>query len=361
MTGPKVLVVWFSKDRAFQLHQALRTFDQFACTAPTPTSAASPSDSSASATHGVRSDVVKVTQVVLYHYSSPLHHRTYRELATRHPQIAFVDESAPSPSATPTPARHLSGFQRHLQAMISEHRDSDSVMFGVDDLLFFSPFSLSAAAQLLHSNAALLAVQLALHPGLTFHQPTASALTLPTFIVPEQEDGASPRGTPPPFLLFEHAGTGSHDFRYPFSLTASLYRGDDVRLVIDSLAKGPTPWQHPNLLEAAGNTLITTLAAVPAPVRVFMSSSGLSEALTLERPLAACPTRAVCAVLTVNRVQEVFHNPVCEGRQDVEELRKLWEEGEVELDESRYEEWAKAGRLQSVHVGEWWLRPVKEH
>jgi hypothetical protein len=356
MAASKVLVVWFSKDRAFQLHQALRTFDQFASLAPTPAQssplATSPPSGSCPAT---------ASHVVLYRSSSPLHHRAYAQLALRHPHVAFVDESANSAHITSADLSSASPtFPLHLQEIVAAHEDCGCVLFGVDDLLFFSPFSLSTAVQLLASTPPLLTVQLALHHRLTFHQPSASHVIRPSFTATEPDSAVSDVSLPAPYLLFEHSGTGTHDFRYPFSLSASLYRREDVQLILNALAAGSTPWHHPNLLEAAGNAVITTLAAVPTAVRAYLPTApGSAAALTLQRPLAACPGKAVCAVVTVNRVQDVFKNPVCEGGQDVEELRRLWEEEKVELDESRYDDWASAGHMESVHIGQWWLRPVK--
>ena len=341
MSTASVLALWFSKDRAFQLQQALRTFDRFA-----------------------DSGVAAVSHAVLYRSSSPQHQRAYEQLAQRHPRVTFVDEtSSAAISAAAAEVPGLSHFPLHLRAILSAHPQCGHVLLAVDDLFFFAPFSLSAALQLMTATPTLLTVHLALHPLLTFHQPSASPITPPAFLPPGQLSVTADvePGPPSPYLLFEHSGVGSHDFRYPFSLTASLYRRQDVQSIVDALTAERSPWHHPNLLEAAGNALISTMASVPAPIRAFLPPHADSaSALTLTRQLAACPATAMCAVLTVNRVQEVFKNPVCEAAgQDVEELRALWEEGQVELDEDRYAAWARAGQLRSVHVGEWWLRPVR--
>ena len=326
-----MLVLWFSRDRAFQLHEALRTFALFE---RSPVCAA------------------RVEHAVLYRCSDAPHARAYRELQRRHPHVALEAESALMPSV----GDGGGGFSSQLRALVAARPHCRFVLFCVDDALFFAPFSLSSAAALMDARSAVLAVQLALHPGLRFHQPTASALSLPAWV--ERLDHATL-----PWRLFEHtAGAGSHDFRYPFSLTASLYRRTDVEAILDGLHERALPCHAPNLLEAAGAALIATDAAVPALLRPYLPPPSPSSAssLSLRRPLCACPDGPVCAVLTVNRVQHIYRNPVCSTEEDcsAEGLLRLWERGEDDdaLDEARYADAARAGRLISVHIGEWYTR-----
>ena len=353
-----LLVVWFSKDRALQLSEAWRTFARFA----------EPSRDG------------HIRHVVLYAYSSPAHARSYASLASALPQVAFIDELCePRPAPNHAQLHHTadatrlsktaqqSYFADHLRAIVDSSPE-EFVLLCVDDALFIASFSLSHILHLFASSS-LLAYHLTLHPGLTFHQPSSSSLTLPTFTSPTQQQHTVPAGRsssqPPPLsLLFSHSlGSGSHDFRYPFSLASSLYRLVDVRCIVHDLSCSSgrsLPYHHPNLFESSGNALISTRSSIPAAVRAFLPppSPSDSSALSTLRPLSALPSRPVCVVVTVNRVQAVYGNAVFESADGgVDAMLQRFEAGGWQLDEDRYGEMAAHGHFTSVHVGELLWKP----
>ena len=329
-----VLVLWFSKDRALQLSEAIRTFTRFAQLA----------------------HISSVRHVVLYTCSSSDHARCYSTTAAALPSVAFVDEMCPplshSPNQTiqPTGARQQSHFAAQLRAIVDGSTE-EFVLLCVDDVLFVAHFSLSAILPLFAAPE-LLCYNMALHPSLTFHHPSASPLSVPLFTSPS----AGSQCTSPPTLLFSHSsGVGSHDFRYPFSLVASIYRLSDVRSIMRDLSRGTLPFHHPNVLESSVNSLITSHSAIPAAVRAFLPPPSLSDpsALSTLRPLSALPSRPLCVVVTVNRVQEVFSNAVFESADGgVGAMLQRFEAGGWQLDEDRYAVMAEQGHFNSVHVGE---------
>ena len=325
---------------------------------------------------------------MLYRCSSPAHLVTYTSLARLHPTVRFIDETLPPTPPSPSPSysstsspsplcRPLAPFSAHLRSLLLSTPCAHT-LFCVDDLLFFSSFSLPTAIRTLSAHAHVLGYHLTLHARLRYHQPSSSPLTLPPFTPSPSPSPSSPSSSPSPSfssLLFPYFGGGSHDFRYPFSLTASLYRTADLTLLLSSLALTTSPaptsfsltsppssspppaprWHHPNLLEVAGNVMM--VRGLSAEEEEEMVGEGGWR--VGERVWGACPEGCgVCVVVTVNRVQEVYRNRVegGEGR-SVEELRERWEEGGWELDEQAYAARAQEeGGFDRVHVGHWWLR-----
>ena len=330
-----VLVLWFSKDRPLQLAEAIRTFTRFA-----------------ELPHNGY-----VRHVVLYACTTFEQARCYSSLAAALPDVVFVDEmTAPRPSHDSShPLSHDIPRQSHFSAHLRHIVDLSAasfVLLCVDDVLFVEQFSLSAILPLFASPS-LLSYHLALHPGLRFHHPSSTPLTLPTFTSPPSDRPSHSL----PSLLFSHSsGTGSHDFRYPFSLVASIYRLADVRLLVRYLLQSATlPCGHPNLLESSGNALIATRASLPAAVQAFLPTPSPSDpsALTVLRPLSGLPSRPVCVVVTVNRVQSVYCNAVFESVDGgVDAMLRRFQAGGWQLDEAKYGEMAQQGHFTSAHVGE---------
>ena len=339
-----VLAVWFSKDRALQLSEAIRTFTRYV---------ELPHDTF-------------VRHVVLYACSSFEHARCYACLATALPHITFLDDTcahgppphslcpphshSPMDAVEPPTAARQSHFAAHVRNTVDRSTEP-FVWLCVDDVLFVARFSLSAALDLFASSS-LLSYCMALHPGLAFHHPTSSPLTVPTFTSPSSGHHCQT----PPSLLFAHSsGDGSHDFRYPFSLVATIYRLADVRCIVHDLSRSSLPFHQPNLLESSANRLISTHSAIPAAVRAFLPppSPANAAALAALRPLSAVPTRPVCLVITVNRVQDVYSNAVYESAEGgVGAMLRRFEAGGWQLDDDRYAHLAEQGYFTSVHVGD---------
>lgn len=130
---------------------------------------------------------------------------------------------------------------------------------------------------------------------------------------------------------------GTRDWNYPVSLCGGLYRLADVGLLLRQMERlygGRDAFSHPNKLELLANRVaqsgakakgtlsaeeqqkhavcVTAAAGPEAPEHFLPSDWDPSSAVPLaaHRPWSACFSRPVLAVVTVNRVQDVFTNPV---------------------------------------------------
>lgn len=248
----------------------------------------------------------------------------YSKLEADFPQVQFVRES---------------NFASQVTAAIAS--SGDFLLFGVDDALFCNTIPLGSAVAALREDPLLSCVHLKLSPGLSFSHPAGKVQRQPNM----EELGEE--------LAVFAGGEGSLDWNYPFELCGTLYRGTLVREILrllevcDETAGGLS---HPNRLEVAGN-------------RVFKSALG--DAAEGER--RACLQRRAMVVVTINRVQNLFSNPVfiqdaaerggegpLEGSSEwsVTALDRLLSEGR-HLDHQRY----LTACTGAVHVGGLFLLP----
>ena len=310
-------VIVFSKDRAFQLHEYLRTLKLHL------------SPSSSSHYH------LRIS--VLYH--APPGSRfgaSYERVRALHPDVSFHAE------------RSGAEFSAALCELVASSSEATSaaaatapnvcagnrfVLFGVDDALFFADFDLGLAAHFMRHRPSHWGFHLKLHPGICWCHPADKRATVPSLQslrFPVAAGELQARGAPDapvqqysePVLCFDVGGGGSgndvrgtHDWVYPWELCGTVYRQADAQAMLAALAAQATaatalatsvrgtataadPLSHPNLLEASGAKLLqggTTADAV---------------ALRRRARVCGCPSRPVMTVVTVNRVQDIFQNRV---------------------------------------------------
>ena len=310
-------VIVFSKDRAFQLHEYLRTLKLHL------------SPSSSSHYH------LRIS--VLYH--APPGSRfgaSYERVRALHPDVSFHAE------------RSGAEFSAALCELVASSSEATSaaaatapnvcagnrfVLFGVDDALFFADFDLGLAAHFMRHRPSHWGFHLKLHPGICWCHPADKRATVPSLQslrFPVAAGELQARGAPDapvqqysePVLCFDVGGGGSgndvrgtHDWAYPWELCGTVYRQADAQAMLAALAAQATaatalatsvrgtataadPLSHPNLLEASGAKLLqggTTADAV---------------ALRRRARVCGCPSRPVMTVVTVNRVQDIFQNRV---------------------------------------------------
>lgn len=266
-----------------------------------------------------------------------------------------------------------------------------------------------------------------LHPGVWYHQPTDSIMRVPTFrrlvrrphacsVAATQPDADARMGEAGALrvlqqsrsqpLLFQLGGEGSHDYNYPGDLCFSVYRADDVHAAVANIqsayastaasgtGRTPSPLSHPNEFEVALTRQLSTWrwqpvsherAVVPLGFGVPAAASrrspsgkvvqGSSSAVMrdsnapVEQLWCAMPPRPALVVVTVNRVQQLYANPVCDACSDGgghDEPRAelnpsallplLHAVPAVMLDSDWYSNDA-ARNWKSVHVGMWRTRP----
>jgi len=301
----------------------------------------------------------------------------------------------------------------------------------------------------------ILSVQLGLHPRVNFCHPANKPARAPMmFFADEAASGGDqpqgseqftaedasllaltppPSGDPsPPTLLRFMRSMGSLDWNYPFSLAGGLYRLEDVMTLMRQVdfLYAPTPpkegdeadpprgrgraqqLNHPNRMETVGNAVMSMGArakgaTIPPPSTSPSSSAavagGSSEPwrsnprllvpLSAMYPWSSCPLRATMVVVTVNRVQDEYANPVyappaaaqgngegtggggaaeerassapttsgsgdgAGGELSADELLRMWHAWpHLAFDLAQYQSAAAKGRFTSVHVGEFFVR-----
>lgn len=211
------LTLIFSRNRAFQLDGAIRSFLLHAKSSE-------------------KSDIC-----ILYSADSPLHTEQYSKLAedfADFPFIRFVPEQ---------------NFYRDVIALLATH---DFVLFLVDDNIFVRDFSLSGLIEILQINPAALGFSLRLGKNTTYCYRLNSAQQLPEF-------------TPVANNILSFDWTKSeHDFGYPLELSSSIYRTDDILFFIATL-----PFFNPNSLEALINENIARFRSTKSLLLCFETSA----------------------------------------------------------------------------------------
>jgi hypothetical protein len=245
--GARVRVIVFSKDRAFQLGQYLRTL--------------------LAKSRGATLDVH-----VLFHVNDKTGTRDFEE------SYARVQDAFPTVSF-----ERETDFAKQLKELVA---GADShVLFGVDDALFCGDLPLGDAVAALQARPSLLCVHLRLSPGLNFCHTADVIQRLPRLRTLGGE------------LAWFAGGDGSHDWDYPFDLCGTVYSKPVVERILREIeaAEGVDGLSHPNKLEASGNKAIARL-------RAFKELD--------QQTHRACLQRRAMVVVTINRVQSIFRNRV---------------------------------------------------
>mmetsp|Transcript_819 Transcript_819/g.2625 ORF Transcript_819/g.2625 Transcript_819/m.2625 type:complete len:809 (-) Transcript_819:13-2439(-) len=365
----------FSKDRAFQLDQLLRSCDEFL------------------RVEGLAE--LRVSVLFRAEEGPCGGARSYAEVHQRHPAVQFVPE---------TKGR----FHEHVRDLVSWRSATSQahphfLMFLVDDLIFHDAVPCGTFCDLLRSRDDVFCVQPKLSPGVRWSHSSSGPCRQPkSFQVwigrrGKRDDGLGPMrrilGTtslggeigreedaqdcqavagdvhhtardarlPPPLLLLFSRGTGSGDWDYTWDLCGGCYRTEDAELVLSAMIEcrgvPEKSMSNPNRLEDNGHKTIRTLLrrTRASPAASPTSADVLCDVLS-RRQVVAAMNRPVLAVVTVNRVQGVFKVPVYEGvpQSSLEELETLRLRG-GELDLAAY--YRRRFEYSSVHVGDLLLPP----
>ena len=163
-----------------------------------------------------------------------------------------------------------------------------TLLLTVDDALWFADFNAAAAVRLLQSDDRIYAVHAKLCPRIEYAHPNNKFMRLPPLRTGNFGDDSN-------LLIFERE-KGEYDWNYPWELSASFYRLDSVEEAVKSIRAefGSCSVDHPNHLEGYGVRLLKQQKLASANDRLY----------------CACPADPVVAVVTINRVQNLFENPV---------------------------------------------------
>jgi hypothetical protein len=341
-----LFLIIFSKNRAFQLSELLRTYLQFCVAAPLTHSInttdhkaieESESTDNAPSVASTRIDIA-IHARVIYTCSDVQHQAAYSELErryqteteysnfncssdsdshfdalTRFTTIKFLREDCTEVAAdsdSESDRKHQGRTQSFEQLLLSTLRECQTlthksnvnsfIQFCVDDMLFYQPFDLTESLTLLLKQQDVLSYTVALHDNVSYCHP------------------ADQDATRPPDLVYELYGTnsrifmrmfGTKDWNYPFNLCGSIFRADDVQSIVQVIQKSSKGLTHPNLFEVAGNQAIATLQSTLSLTGTGIDT-GTDTDICQRLQRVACCGKAVMSVVTVNRVQGVFENRV---------------------------------------------------
>ncbi|KAJ1454103.1 hypothetical protein M885DRAFT_522247 [Pelagophyceae sp. CCMP2097] len=247
---PRVRVVVFSKDRAFQLDGLLKSIEA----------------------HFVGADV----DVVVLWTVAETSESVYLGVSARHPLVRFRRE----------------GASGSLGALLRDELSScDFVMLAVDDALAFEAVDLGLCCACLNDHEDVLAVQTKLSPQISWsHSATR----------PSAPPRLSLRAGTPADLLFWPREEARGEWDYCWDLCCALYRGCDALAIVEACGAAA---DHPNSLEASGAALFAASKARGG------AGDTAVEALARRRPCCACFSAPRLCVLAVNRVQSVHAAP----------------------------------------------------
>ena len=276
-----------------------------------------------------------------------------------------------------------SNFAEQLQAWVAQcHEQQDYVMFAVDDVLFCDHLDLSKVMEIMEMDPTIYCFHAKLHPAISYCHPAKKSSVVPrTF---QRVIGTR-------LLLYDRSGC-TLDWNYPWDLCCTTYRSKDVYACLEQLSKEGKGGEregigltHPNLLESEGARLMSRDEQQQQQQQQQQLLQGATK--------CCCPDSCVMVVVTINRVQSIFQNPVyslsdggkekekemetegtderkgmegaegAEGTEGTEE--NLEEKGdvdaietmfvanrEIELDDNQYHQ----ETFNSVHVGNWYVR-----
>lgn len=322
-----------------------------------------------------------------YHWGAQISvHALCRIEAEFEDSYAIVSKAFPQ-----TQILRETSFAPQLKCLISSSHTH--IVFGVDDALFCSSLPLGPACRALDTMPHLSCVHLRLSPGISYSHPAQQHIRQPK-LVPLQ---------PGPFLCVFRPSSGTKDWDYPFDLCGSMYRKEDMQILCEILGHRQGALSHPNLFEAEGNKAFAKMLATKkigegaaklaecgarvAREREKGEGHKESKAAGGEDRLAevadsqgsgadgqnavsqgsrypdstelcdttgagakeetrACLAQRAMVVVTVNRVQAVYKNPIYECGSSPAEMNLLIAQGQV-LDEHAY----MLKNSNSVHVG----------
>jgi hypothetical protein len=224
-----IAIVLFSKDRPLQLDGALRSL----------------------AMHCPES--LDHRPVVLYATSGSEFEAAYEVLRLQHPRIEF---------------RREADFRIDLLEIIGA---ATRILFLVDDIVVTGDLPLSLASSHLDESADLLGFSFRLGRNTTYCYVSDEAQALPEFQV-----------LGPSVLGFDWRGA-EHDFGYPLEVSATLYRGVDLRPLLGWLS-----YRNPNTLES--------------------ELAGVVDGFRHRRPRLACLEQSVVVSVPANVVQDEWRN-----------------------------------------------------
>lgn len=272
-------VIVFSKDRPFQLKEYLRSFFKYAI-------------------GDYEIDVI---------YKPGDYTKEYNDVKQIYERISNFDQKT-----------RVNWFEEHERDFVGHlfnsflNNDHKYVMFGVDDLFWYNTFSLKVGERCLSYKDEIFGYSYRLHEDITFCHPAQQQNKIPPLEPIQGQIG-----------FRYNCQNGSYDWNYPFELCATMYRKETIAYLIGHAQRflGNQSIGNPNRLEA------TLSSIVQKP----------------EFQINACYNQRICSVITVNRVQNEFKNPVYDN--------PLYNINNADLSSEISDDWMREQKFNSIHVG----------
>eukprot|EP01133_Synstelium_polycarpum_P004318 gene4318-5042_t len=248
--APGCQVICFSKDRAFQLQEYLISFHRF--------------------NQSVADFPVHIT--VLYTFSKDTYGASYALVASAYPNVTFIKED---------------NFATQLKSLVDTLAYSHTV-FAVDDILYYTPFNLAAYCHALTAHPDALGFYIKLHPSITYCHTADEKITVPTSLTPHNYEHPTR-----PYYKWTRS-EAKRDWNYPFDLCSTVYRTSTVQTIVNAIVKyfgAKVGTGHPNRFETHGNRVII-------------------QKQYDNMPACLCESEPVMSMITINRVQDIYINPV---------------------------------------------------
>jgi len=193
------------------------------------------------------------------------------------------------------------------------------LMFGVDDEIYYRKLEHFEEIKLVLNKCFSYSLRLA--PNITFCQPANNPNKLPKLVRVQGAENT---------LLFNRT-EGWGDWDYPFNLTSTIYKTQDVLTVLSNIE-----FNNPNELEANGAMLFMGIGNPHAHMN-------------------ACVFKTLGSIPTINRVQNTHLNPIYAEKTPEELLQLYWVNAEYD------EVWYAQQKFDRIHIGDFKLKsPNKE-
>jgi hypothetical protein len=276
---PFLHTITFSKDRPWQLSEHLRTYYKH---------------------NKIQGYYAKKHYVIFS--ASPENYSYYVDIMLNYPEVVFIPDNYSG-----------ANFHKILRMLLNDpylNDDDSSVLFTVDDVLFYDDFGPEIRIAACGDRDDIISLRL--HPFCYFCQPAGNRRNdMP--MLQQEADHQS----------FTYVPGGFGDWYYPYEVSASIYRIDSpawkklMRVVNDPNAV----IRHPNDLEARWSMTAT------------------------DREKIVIGNKPCCCTVTVNRVQDDYKNPIGSTELTQSAARLLYETRR-QYDTDHY----KNAGYQSIHV-----------
>jgi hypothetical protein len=208
------------------------------------------------------------------------------------------------------------------------HAKNNNIMFATDDLIFFREIDLYKIERVFNSHPHgrnFFAFNTRWHPELKYCQSAGMVLQQkPTQFMTDDD-----------FFYFDHS-TGSYDWHYPFEVSGSIYRKNEVIQILQSTNRKYGSLGNPNAFES------------------FTAQNVVNKETSETKNISNwcfCPISASAACIPANRVSNSSGCPTFDCGYSLEAMNDLFDQNRM-LDDS----WYAANTQESAHIPKFVLK-----